>query len=86
MTDNATVKLDPRRPLAKSALMHVLNNSDHDADEQVVADMVMAMMILAELSGLDLEDLGAMINAGHVNAVRAAASLSLQIAEEQSHD
>ena len=77
MTETATVKLDPRRELVNSIIIHALNYSD-DVSEQTVADMVMAMMILAELSGLDQDDVQAMVDAGQENAIRAAASIKFQ--------
>lgn len=80
MTKTATVKLDPRRPLVNSILVHALNHSDSDS-EQTVADMVMAMMILCELTGLDQDDVQAMVNAGQSNAILAATSILMQTEE-----
>lgn len=77
MTETATVKLDPRRELVTSIITHALNYSD-DVSEQTVADMVMAMMIMCELSGLDQDDVQAMVDAGQENAIRAAASIQSQ--------
>jgi hypothetical protein len=83
MTETATVKLDPRRELVNSIITHALNYSD-DASEQTVADMVMAMMIMCELSGLDQDDVQAMVDAGQDNALRAAARIRVQIEFEDS--
>jgi hypothetical protein len=86
MTDEtATVKLDPRRPLVKSALQHTLNNSDGEESAQAAADMVMATMVFCELAGLEPSDIAAMVQAGHANAVKAARSIEFQI-ESESYD
>jgi hypothetical protein len=72
--ENENVKMDPRSAVTRAVMATVMETDlDHQSDAQTVADVLMAVLIMANMTGLeDLANLLRMSEAGQDNAAKAA--------------
>lgn len=72
---NEMISMNPGRPQVRHLLAQALLVGDEESQAQMVADTMMTAMIMAEVIGIDTEDIKQMIQAGHANAVKAARAM-----------
>jgi len=84
-TDMQTVQMNPKAPAVRFIVNQMGQFVNDECPSQIVADVAMALMIIAEIEGVDHADLVSLMKAGQENAAAVAEYLCKSVIEEASH-
>jgi hypothetical protein len=70
-TETETARLDPRRSQVTNMVALALEEGDDDQRGQLIADMVMALSIVAYVADVEITDMQHIVDAAAVNAKKA---------------